>query len=48
MPALILALIYYYTKKGLPVGERVRIRILWSKFPKFVVRTVSAIRPCKF
>jgi uncharacterized integral membrane protein (TIGR00698 family) len=37
MPVLILALIYYYTKKGLPVGERVRIGILWSKFPKFVL-----------
>lgn len=37
MPVLILALIYYYTKKGLPVGEKVRIGILWTKFPKFVL-----------
>lgn len=37
MPVLILALIYYYTKKGLPVGERVRLSILWTKFPKFVL-----------
>jgi uncharacterized integral membrane protein (TIGR00698 family) len=37
MPVLILVLIYYYTKKGLPVGEKVRIGLLWSKFPKFVL-----------
>ncbi|OIP66729.1 MAG: hypothetical protein CO150_07405 [Nitrospirae bacterium CG_4_9_14_3_um_filter_53_35] len=37
MPVLILALVYYYTKKGLPVGEKVRLGILWSKFPKFVL-----------
>ena len=37
MPVLILALVYYYTKKGLPVGEKVRIGLLWSKFPKFVL-----------
>jgi uncharacterized integral membrane protein (TIGR00698 family) len=37
MPVVILALVYYYTKKGLPVGEKVRIGLLWSKLPKFVL-----------
>ena len=37
MPVVILFLVYYYTKKGLPVGEKVRIGLLWSKFPKFVL-----------
>jgi uncharacterized integral membrane protein (TIGR00698 family) len=37
MPVLILVLVYYYTKKGLPVGEKVRFGLLWSKLPKFVL-----------
>ncbi len=37
MPVLILIMVYYYTRKGLPVGEKVRLGILWSKMPKFVL-----------
>jgi uncharacterized membrane protein YadS len=37
MPVVILAMIYIYTRKGLPVGEKVRLGLLWSKFPKFIL-----------
>ena len=41
MPVLILVLVYYYTRQGLPVGEKVRLGILWSKMPKFVLGFIT-------
>lgn len=37
MPVVILVMTYIYTLRGLPVGEKVRIALLWKKFPKFIV-----------
>ena len=36
LPVVILVMTYIYTKKGLPVGEKVRASMLWTKFPKFI------------
>ena len=41
MPVLILVLVYHYTRQGLPVGEKVRLGILWSKMPKFVLGFIT-------
>ncbi len=37
MPAAILTLGYIYTKRGLPTGECISIKLLWERFPKFVL-----------
>lgn len=37
MPVVILVMAYVYTLRGLPVGETVRLGLLWEKFPKFVL-----------
>jgi len=37
MPLFILGMAYLYSKKGLPVGSRVGPKILWDKFPKFII-----------
>lgn len=37
MAVVILVFAYYYTKIGLPVGVKVSPRLLWDKFPKFVL-----------
>lgn len=42
MPVVILVMTFYYTKKGLPVGENVRISLLWIRFPKFIVGLLIA------
>lgn len=42
MPAVVLILTYIYTRRGLPVGENVRLGLLWSKFPKFIVGLMIA------
>lgn len=42
MPVAILALTYFYTRRGLPTGEKLRVGLLWSKFPKFVVGLLVA------
>ncbi|MFP4200345.1 MAG: YeiH family protein [Bacillota bacterium] len=42
MPAVILILVYLYTRRGLPVGEQVRARLLWTRFPKFIVGLILA------
>jgi uncharacterized integral membrane protein (TIGR00698 family) len=36
LPIVIIVLTYIYTKKGLPVGEKVCLQLLWHKFPKFI------------
>ncbi len=36
MPLVILSISYIYTRKGLSVGEKVRLKLLWNKFPKFI------------
>ncbi len=33
----ILVMTYIYTVRGLPVGETVRVNLLWTKFPKFIL-----------
>ncbi len=42
MPIVILVMTYIYTRRGLPVGEQVRLGLLWSKFPKFVLGLLIA------
>lgn len=42
MPVVILVMTYIYTVRGLPVGEKVRLGLLWSKFPKFIVGLLIA------
>ncbi|MFO8059194.1 MAG: putative sulfate exporter family transporter [Bacillota bacterium] len=42
MPAVVLVLTYIYTRRGLPVGEKVHLGLLWSKFPKFIVGLMIA------
>jgi len=42
MPVVILALTYIYTRRGLPVGEQVRVGLLWTRFPKFIVGLLLA------
>jgi len=42
MPVMILVLTYIYTRRGLPVGEQVRVGLLWTRFPKFVVGLLLA------
>ncbi len=42
MPLVILVLTYVYTRRGLPVGEEVRLRLLWARFPKFIVGLLLA------
>lgn len=42
MPAVILIMTYVYTARGLPVGEKARLGLLWSKFPKFIVGLLIA------
>ncbi len=37
MPLVILVMAYIYTKKGLPVGEKVCLGLLWRKFPNFII-----------
>lgn len=37
MAFVILFFAYYYTKRGLPVGAKVEMRLVWDKFPKFVL-----------
>jgi len=36
MPIVILVLTFIYTRRGLPVGQKVGAYLLWSKFPKFI------------
>ena len=42
LPVVILVLTYIYTARGLPVGERASLGLLWSKFPKFIVGLLIA------
>ncbi len=42
LPAVVLVLTYIYTRRGLPVGEKVHLGLLWSKFPKFIVGLMIA------
>ncbi len=42
LPLVIMAMAYVYTKKGLPVGEKVSVKLLWTKFPKFIVGLLAA------
>lgn len=42
MPVVVLVITYVYTRRGLPVGEKVRASLLWSKFPKFIVGLLVA------
>jgi uncharacterized integral membrane protein (TIGR00698 family) len=37
IPLVILVMAYLYTKNGMPVGEKLKIGMLWEKFPKFVI-----------
>ena len=37
LPLVVLSMTIVYTKKGLPVGEKIRLALLWSKFPKFII-----------
>jgi len=42
MPVVILALTFLYTKKNLPLGEKARAGLLWTKFPKFIIGLLAA------
>lgn len=42
MPAVILIMTYIYTARGLPVGEKARLGLLWTRFPKFIVGLLLA------
>lgn len=42
LPVVILVMTFIYTRRGLPVGEKVRLGLLWSKFPKFIVGLILA------
>ncbi len=42
LPLVVLAMAYAYTKKGLPVGEKISVKLLWTKFPKFIVGLLAA------
>jgi len=42
LPPVILVMAGLYLRKGLPVGERVRAGMLWSKFPKFILGLLIA------
>ncbi len=42
MPVVVLAMTYLYTRRGLPTGEELRVGLLWSKFPKFIVGLLIA------
>ena len=42
MPVVILVMTYIYTRKGLPVGEKVHPLLLWNKFPKFILGLIIA------
>jgi uncharacterized integral membrane protein (TIGR00698 family) len=37
LPIVILLMTFIYTRRGLPVGEKFHVRILWVRFPKFVL-----------
>jgi len=37
MPFVVLIMTYLYTIRGLPVGEKARLSMLWTRFPKFIV-----------
>jgi len=42
MPLVILIMTYIYTVKGLPVGEKVKASMLWTRFPKFILGLLIA------
>jgi len=42
IPVVVLLMTYFYTRQGLPVGEKVTPKLLWDKFPKFIVGLVAA------
>lgn len=42
MPIVILVMTFIYTRRGLPVGEKFHARVLWVKFPKFVLGLLIA------
>lgn len=42
LPLVILVMAGLYLRKGLPVGEKVRVGMLWSKFPKFILGLLIA------
>lgn len=42
LPIVVLVITYVYTKQGLPVGEKVRVSLLWHKFPKFILGFLAA------
>lgn len=42
MPVVILVMTFVYTRRGLPVGEKFHPRVLWVKFPKFVLGLLIA------
>ncbi|MGM0652807.1 MAG: YeiH family protein [Bacillota bacterium] len=43
MPLFILVMAYLYSKKGLPVGSKISLKILWDKFPKFIIGFLFAV-----
>ncbi|MDO9533936.1 MAG: putative sulfate exporter family transporter [Bacillota bacterium] len=42
LPVVVVVMTYSYIRKGLPVTEKVRPGLLWSKFPKFIVGLLIA------
>ena len=42
LPVVVVVMTYIYIRKGLPVGEKIRPGLLWSKFPKFIVGLLIA------
>ena len=42
LPVVVVVMTYLYIRKGLPVGEKIRPGLLWSKFPKFIVGLLIA------
>ena len=42
LPVVVVVMTYLYIRKGLPVGEKARLGLLWSKFPKFIVGLLIA------